>query len=96
MASCFSVEEVIIKILQLDCNPFYNTCMHKKELFRDVSSLTSKKSKKYHNYFFFIKGILRKERAIFITQVLKSKFSSSVWQKEMYHLFKRKFADLKR
>lgn len=74
MASCFSVEEVIIKILQLDCNPFYNTCMHKKELFRDVhvSSLTAKKSKKYHNYFFFIKGILRKERAIFITQVLKS------------------------
>lgn len=77
MASCFSVEEVIIKILQLDCNPFYNTRMHKKELFRDVSSLTAKKSKKYHNYFFFIKGILRKEiRAIFITQVLKSKFSS--------------------
>lgn len=76
MASCFSVEAVIIKILQLDCNPFYNTCMHKKELFRDVSSLTAKKSKKYHNYFFFIKGILRKERAKFITQVLKSKFSS--------------------
>lgn len=73
---CGRGDDQIIKILQLDCNPFYNTCMHKKELFRDVSSLTAKKSKKYHNYFFFIKGILRKERAIFITQVLKSKFSS--------------------
>lgn len=40
--------------------------MYKKEFFRDVFLFIVKKLKKYYNYFFFIKGILRKERVIFI------------------------------